>query len=137
MPCKTLPKKQRKNLLAQTERELQRATQAFGQIDPQVRPLLTDPFRQVSKNVSEALGKNIDLVPPPSPATPSPLSGRVEGHRRVPEKPPARGSAAAPSDPFKQAEGLLKKSLRSTPRQGADQRRHEPGSVPRPSACPG
>ena len=107
--------KQRKNLLAQTERELQRATQAFGQIDPQVRPLLTDPFRQVSKNVSEALGKNIDLVPPPSPATPSPLSGVLKDTGEFLKKRQPEAALPAPSDPFKQAEGLLKKSLRSTP----------------------
>ncbi len=100
--------KQRKNLLAQTERELRRATQAFGQIDPQARPLLTDPLRQVSKNVSEALGKKIDLALPAP--TGAPLPDAFKRAEEALKKSPTEAAAPQMSDIFKRAEEALKKS---------------------------
>ena len=103
--------KQRKNLLAQTERELRRATHAFGQIDPQARPLLTDPFRQVSKNMSEALGKKIDLaLPAPTGALSPSLPDAFKRAEEALKKSPTGAVAPQMSDIFKRAEEVLKKS---------------------------
>ena len=86
--------KQGTQLQARAERELTKSTaQIFEQLDPQARPLVADSLRQASKEMSKALGKKTDLVPPQS----------------APAATATAPSSAPLSDAFKQASEALGK----------------------------